>query len=84
MEYAKSKWKHISLFKNSIGAWFSMLAYENDLLENCFFVSSVIDMKKLISKMMNWANISESKLKQEQIITTDFGKHFLGNIGSLY
>ncbi|MEG0900448.1 MAG: alpha/beta hydrolase [Oscillospiraceae bacterium] len=74
MEYAKSQWKHISLLANSIGAWFSMLSYGNERFENCFFVSPVLDMEKLISKMMNWANVSEAQLKLERTIPTDFGQ----------
>lgn len=74
IEYAKCQWKHISLFANSIGAWFSLLSYGNERLENCFFISPVLDMRKLISKMMNWANVSEIQLEQEQIIPTDFGQ----------
>lgn len=74
MEYAKSKWEKISLFANSIGAWFSMLSFEKENFWNCLFVSPVVDMKKLIAKMMNWANVSETQLEKERIIPTDFGQ----------
>ena len=74
MEYAKSKWEEISLFANSIGAWFSMLSFEKENFWNCLFVSPVVDMKKLIAKMMNWANVSETQLEKERIIPTDFGQ----------
>jgi len=33
MEYIEGQWTHISLFANSIGAWFSMLGFENEPLE---------------------------------------------------
>lgn len=74
MEYAKSRWEKISLFANSIGAWFSMLSFEKENFWNCLFVSPVVDMKKLIAKMMNWANVSETQLEKERIIPTDFGQ----------
>ena len=34
MQYAKSRWTDIALFANSIGAWFSMLSFKNENLEN--------------------------------------------------
>lgn len=74
MEYAKSRWEKISLFANSNGAWFSMLSFEKENFWNCLFVSPVVDMKKLIAKMMNWANVSETQLEKERIIPTDFGQ----------
>ena len=33
VEYAKEKWKHLSLRATSIGAWFSMLALQNEAFE---------------------------------------------------
>lgn len=74
MEYAKSRWEHISLFASSIGAWFSMLSLENEQINNCLFVSPVLDMKRLMSNMMNWADISEARLQRERIIPTSFGQ----------
>lgn len=74
MEYAKKHWQNISLFANSIGAWFSMLSFGNENLDQCLFVSPVVDMKQLVSKMMMWANVSETQLQQELIIPTDFGQ----------
>lgn len=74
MNYAKEHWKSISLYASSIGAWFSMLSFDNEPLEQCLFLSPVVDMKQLISKMMKWANVSEAQLQQELIIPTDFGQ----------
>lgn len=74
MKFAKEHWERISLFANSIGAWFSMLSFGNERLKNCLFVSPVFDMKRLILKMMSWANISEEQLKKELIISTTFGQ----------
>ncbi|MCC0702213.1 alpha/beta hydrolase [Clostridioides sp. ES-S-0049-02] len=73
MKYAKSNWNQIALYANSIGAWFSMLSFENENLEECVFVSPILDMQQLISNMMFWANVSEEQLKHELIIPTSFG-----------
>lgn len=74
MAYAKKHWQNISLLANSIGAWFSMLSWGNESLEQCLFVSPVVDMKRLVSKMMEWANVSEARLQRELVIPTDFGQ----------
>ncbi|MDB0439792.1 alpha/beta hydrolase [Clostridioides difficile] len=73
MKYSKSNWNQIALYANSIGAWFSMLSFENENLEECIFVSPILDMQQLISNIMLWANVSEKQLKHELIIPTSFG-----------
>lgn len=73
MEYAKCHWNQISLYANSIGAWFSMLSFEKENLKECIFVSPILDMQQLISNIMLWANVSEEQLKHEVIIPTSFG-----------
>ena len=70
---AKRRWKTISLRANSIGAWFSMLAFEKERLESCLFVSPILDMQRLIANMMRWADVSRERLEQEQMINTNFG-----------
>ena len=74
MAYCKQHWEEISSFANSIGAWFSMLAFANENIKNCLFVSPVVDMVSLISNMMTWANVSELQLEQENLIPTNFGQ----------
>lgn len=74
MNYIKQNWKTVALFANSIGAWFSMLAFKDELLEKCLFLSPIVDMENLISEMMKWANVSEKQLQEEQFIHTDFGQ----------
>lgn len=74
IEYAKCRWTHISLLANSIGAWFSMLSFENEQLEESLFISPILDMTQLISNMMLQANVSEEKLKKEDIIHASFGQ----------
>lgn len=74
MQYAKQGWGDIALRANSIGAWFSLLAFAGDPLENCLFVSPVLDMQRLIENMMGWASVSSEQLQRQQIIPTAFGE----------
>lgn len=73
MDYAKTKWNHISLFACSMGAYFSLLAYKNDLLRQCLFLSPVVDMVRMIRNMMTWFNVSEERLETEKEIATPIG-----------
>lgn len=74
MAYTRGRWTQISLFANSIGAWFGMLSFENEQLEKSLFVSPILDMNQLISNMMLRANVSETQLERERIIATSFGQ----------
>lgn len=74
MQYLRSNWKQISIRANSIGAWFSMLSFSNENIENCLFVSPILDMKLLIKNMMLWANVTEKQLEEQKEITTGFGE----------
>ena len=64
----------IILIANSIGAFFSMNANLNGLIEKAYFISPVVNMEKLICDMMKWANVTEAELEQRKIIPTDFGE----------
>ena len=68
IEYAKFLWEDISIFGNSLGAYFSLLAFKDENISKAFFLSPVVDMKKIIKNMMIWFNVSEGKLKKEKII----------------
>ena len=74
MEYLRQRWAHISLRTNSIGAWFSMLAFADTPPKQALFVSPVLDMEKLIRNMMLWASVDEESLEREGEIPTDFGE----------
>lgn len=73
-QFIDTRWKRQVLFANSIGAWFSLLCFENKRFEQSLFVSPVLDMKLLISKMMNWANVTEEQLERAKLIPTSFGQ----------
>jgi len=74
MNYAKSLSSNISVFACSMGAYFSLLEYGNEQLNQCLFLSPVVDMERIINNMMTWLNISESRLKIEKEISTSIGQ----------
>lgn len=74
MDYAKTLSNNISLFACSMGAYFSLLAYKHNPLEQCLFLSPVVNMKRIIDNMMTWFNINENRLKTEKEIPTPIGK----------
>ncbi len=64
----------VILIANSIGAYFSMLSLHEKKIDKAFFISPVVDMEKLITDMMTWANVSEKDLRKQLEITTSFGE----------
>lgn len=72
--FAWKGWKKISLYANSIGAYFSLLAFREAKLEKSLFVSPVLDMERLIQKMMGWAGVTREQLQQAGEIPTAFGE----------
>ena len=76
----KTDAESIILIANSIGAFFSMNANLNSLIEKAYFISPVVNMEKLICDMMNRANVTEAELKQRKITPRILEKNFPGNI----
>ena len=74
MRYAMKAAKNISVFACSIGAYFSLLAYNEMPLRQALFLSPVVDMERMICNMMTWFNVSEDRLKTEQEIATPIGQ----------
>ena len=74
INYAKEEYKNINLFACSMGAYFSLLAYKNEKLDQSLFLSPVLDMEKIINNMMIWFDISEEKLEKEKEIMTPVGQ----------
>ena len=70
----KSKFENVILIANSIGAFFSMNAGIDEMILKAFFISPIVDMEKLITDMMKWANVTEQELESKGIIHTDFGE----------
>ena len=72
--YAKGRWQHTALRCTSLGAWFSLLAFAGERLEQALFVSPVVDMEGLIRDMMGWAGVSEAQLEAAGELDTPFGE----------
>lgn len=64
----------VILIANSIGAFFSMNALADKKIEQALFISPIVNMEKLITDMMIWANVDEEELKTRKEISTDFGE----------
>lgn len=73
MEYAKANYDEINLWACSMGAYFSFLAYKDEDIKQCLFLSPVVNMKVIIDNMMLWSNTTEEELKEKQEIKTPFG-----------
>ena len=68
------KYDHIILIANSIGAFFSMNAKVEKMINKAYFISPIVNMEKLIRDMMMWANVSAQELQEKQTIETEFGE----------
>lgn len=74
INYAKENYNEINLWACSMGAYFSLLAYKNEDIKKCIFLSPIVNMKTIIDNMMLWSNTTEKELKEKQEIKTDFGQ----------
>jgi uncharacterized protein len=74
MRYAQNLSNDISIFACSMGAYFSLLAYNELPLKQSLFLSPVLDMERIIKGMMTWFNVSEEKLKAEKEVSTPIGQ----------
>ncbi len=74
VEELKSEYDSVILIANSIGAFFSMNADIDSMVKKAYFISPIVDMERLITDMMTWANITEDALKEKGIIHTSFGE----------
>ena len=75
MNYTKENWRNISLFACSMGAYFSLLEYKDEVINQALFLSPVVNMKRIIKNMMKWFNIDEQYLKNEQTVKTPIGQN---------
>lgn len=65
MNYAKEHWKEINVFACSMGAYFSLLAFQNDVIEKALFLSPVVNMERIIENMMKWFNVTPELLQKK-------------------
>lgn len=69
-DYAFRRWKKVALYACSLGAYFSLQAYQERLFEKCLFQSPVVDMEYLVEQMMLWFDVTEERLHKEGEIDT--------------
>ena len=70
----KSRYDHLILIANSIGAYFALSSLDETLIDRAYFISPIVDMEKLICNMMQWSNVTEEDLAEKREIVTDFGE----------
>lgn len=69
-----SQYKGVIVVANSIGAFYAYRYLSQFKIEEAFFISPLVNMKKIIEKMMRKNHISLERLKQEQIIMLEDGQ----------
>lgn len=67
-------YKSVEVIANSIGAFFAMNALSDMQIKKVYFISPVVNMERLITDMMLWANVTEDELRDKKEIDTDFGE----------
>lgn len=73
-ESVSKEYDDVEIIANSIGAYFAMNSLSNKRIAKAFFISPVVDMEKLIAKMMTWANVTEQELELKKEIPTAMGE----------
>lgn len=74
MNYLKENWNRVYIIGNSIGCWFSLLAFQDESIEKGLFIAPILNMEQLIKNMMKWASVTENELKNKKKIETSFGE----------
>ena len=69
-DFVFQRWKHVTLYACSLGAYFSLHAYADRPFEKCLFQSPLLDMEYLIRQMFVWFGITEERLEREREIAT--------------
>ncbi len=73
-DFVSGRWRDVSLFGNSVGAYFSLVAYRDVRFTKCLFLSPILDMENLIQGMLKWFNVTEDLLREKQEIVTPMGE----------
>jgi len=74
MHFAREQSGNIGVFACSIGAYFSLLAYRDFPIEQCLFLSPILNMERIIQNMMTCFGVSEEMLESEKEIMTPIGQ----------
>lgn len=69
-DYAFANWERVSLYACSIGAYFSLNAYNAMPFEKALFHSPIVDMERLVKNMMLWSGVTEAELESKKEISS--------------
>jgi alpha-beta hydrolase superfamily lysophospholipase len=78
--FVTPKWQDISLFATSLGAYFSLIAYQDLQFTKCLFLSPILDMEHLIQNMMRSCNVTETYLEKNKKYRLQWEKRYPGLI----
>lgn len=67
-DYAFANWERVRLCACSIGAYFSLNAYNAMPFEKALFQSPIVDMERLVKNMMLWSGVTEAELESKKEI----------------
>ena len=73
-DFICKNYKSVQVIANSIGAYLVMNALSDKQIEKAYFISPVVNMEKLITDMMLWANVTEDELRDKKEVKTSFGE----------
>ena len=65
----RSRFEHVTLVANSIGAFFGLSSLDETLVDRAYLISPIVDMEKLICNMMQWSGVTEQELALTSIET---------------
>ncbi len=68
------KYESVILIANSIGAYFAMCSLSDKKIDKAYFISPVVNMRKLIEEMMCMSGVSEAELREKGEVETAFGQ----------
>ncbi len=74
--YARGHFSEVALFACSMGASFSLFAFQPGDFSQVLFLSPVVDLLALLRKMLAHAGIDEDQLSREKVMTTGSGMVF--------
>ncbi len=70
----KQKHRVIIVIANSLGAFFTLHADADKLIDRAYFISLLIDMERLIMDLMKESGITEEELKKRGTVMTESGE----------
>ena len=74
VEGLRKQYSGVTLIANSIGAFFSIHAGIDGVIQRAYFISPIVDMDQLIRDMLTWAGATEAELQARGVIPTNFGE----------